>query len=522
MRKKQKVIAIIMAVVLLLGILGIGIYVHIPVRIPNVGITMKTSRVTASGLVLHLEREDEDTSPELQKLWKNYRIYEYTAFRWLPVDMDENFIYQLKMRDEILIETGHKYTDEINWTDGCGRLSTGLYRLDKEIGRPNRTVTYSLPFFVINWVQMLGVLLALIVLVLGICFLRRKGLWEKVWSYVISKRKVLLVLCTVILVASASGVVANIFIPRIDKEWGISLQITERTPTEVKYELRRMDEDKLWTLYYSNCGKVEKYTLTGWETLPAIFTISPVQKSILEETTDEMQLDIEEHYGRLSSGIYCVSVGVAVDGNYQYDATGIESKEFIYRAPFVVIVWQEILPIIIGIVFALIFILLERKYKRLPKLWNTMKENKKRTYIVGIILAVVILSSSILISALRSEISAAYWQYKIDIVSISEQQIEGTLTYYKGASKEMDFLRFKNSYLLQAKTWYGWRDVKEIFTGTGRKSVRAGSTIAISFKWVEIQGGLEKGTYRIVQPFDTYLNRELKNTGTIWITFQVE
>ena len=531
MKKKITIVAVIVAALLLVGIIGIGIYVSIPVRNLEYGITLTTSHVSAKGLKFHIEREDEKAPGITLRSWSTYKIYKYQHFRWMPVSLQAEYIYQLMREEARFVEHQSEQIYDVDWTEGCGKLSTGIYRMEREIGKPNRAEVYRVPFFVINWVQVLVSIFVTLGIAAGIWLLWRRGFWKNVAEFIVKRKKLLAIATLIIILLGIIGLIAYIKIPKKDKEWGISLQVTECSPTGATYVIERQDTKKPWDIFVGNCYQLEKITLFGWKAVEGSSMFFTAEGYILsEEYSKEWNVNWENSFGNLPSGLYRLSTEVTVEGYYKHDATGIESLELVYRAPFVIAVWWEILLIIIVILLLLLLIWLEKRYKVMQKVWAKLRQRWKRNLVIGLVCVAVILTGSILTDAIKGKTSAAYWKYEVTVTEVTPTNLVGTITYHGDEKDDISwFLRFRDNFKVQMKTWYGWKTLKTLTKSSRRYvlAVREGKNESIGFNWSAYQyngiGELPSGTYRVVQPFALWHKTEgTKPGGEIYFTFEIE
>ena len=295
MQKKELIILSILVTLAVAAVVGLCIYLNAPVQDPEYGIRIEASDVSSTGLKLHVERERGDGASPV--MWAEYAIQKWTNLGWEPVELDPLYLYTNNRMEKVTIPNGFSHTLEVNWQKACGKLSTGLYRILKEVGRGKNTQTCYAPFFVINWWEVLFEIIGMAVIIVVIYMVIQKGFWVKL-------KRISLILLVAASVVGIAGFVIYLKVPVRDSEWGISLRVKESSPAGITYELTRDDEIKDWNLSAGSDIYFERYTLRGWEYVNMRLPHTAEGYDVSHDFSKEWVVDWNYYNGKLPAGLY--------------------------------------------------------------------------------------------------------------------------------------------------------------------------------------------------------------------------
>jgi len=311
-----------------------------------------------------------------------------------------------------------------------------------------------------------------------------------------------------------TGPILCLKIPAKDPKWGINFRVIESSSTGATYEITRDDDAEMTeTVFANNPYEVEKGTIFGWEKMSSGFAISSVEThDISVGQSEKWEINWEYNYGRMPSGLYRLSKVFVVD-----DETRI------YNAPFVIVVWWEILFAIGTAVVIAALVMAEIHFGILRRIW-------RKKLVVGLILFIVISVGYILENTLREKISVAYWNYEIEMEEVSEKGAYGTFIYYGNEQDDIQWVLYPNYDLeFQERTWYGWKTIKKMSRSIFRKhSVAEGSGVIIgvdwkSWNWEYKYEELPIGNYRVKQQFELQQkDKDTRLNGNVYVVFTLE
>ena len=387
-------------------------------------------------------------------------------------------------------------------------------------------VYVNVPFFVINWLQILGTVMTFCVIGIYIWVLYRFQLWNKIIRFIITKRKTFLIILGSFAAVGIGVLILHLMVPKRDSEWGIGLKVVKSSREEIIFELTREDEKKPWDIITGNSYGVERWTLLGWKDVRGSSMTTMEGILVSEEFSHQWLAETMYDDGHMPSGLYRIVKNVTVEGYYKYDATGIESMELTYYAPFFIGVWWEILLIIIGIVLLPLIVWAERRFKLIRRGWKKVVQYRKQSVLIMSAILLLLLLARVVHIFWGSEISAAVHGYEIEIEEINEEIFLGKIRYLEDDNeKERRFLRPKQEFELQALTLLGWQTIqKEKGNALIQPvAVREGNGAAMRWYWKDEIDKLEPGTYRIKQPFDLYQkSKGEKPGGNVYVEFEIE
>ena len=302
-------------------------------------------------------------------------------------------------------------------------------------------------------------------------------------------------------------IVALIYIASKDWKYGLTMRVSDISPSGLTLHIKREERSSPRDLYLKDGTKLEKWTISGWETVSE--NVMAVNSGRVPPGYNNVT-SIEWLRDCVPNGLYRVTRTMEIRGDEQSEKT--------YHAPFILIErWVKILIISVVVLMIALF-LLQHRYGIL----------KRKSLCLGILIAGLLLAGGIwcVVSHFWDDIIAIKYHYEVAVEEVTTIGITGEFKYNgDGRENRRLFINLLEVYSLEEKTAKGWNEIAEMRKDDGWETwvIREETTNEFTFTWKEECGELPEGTYRIVQPF--YLKEKDKDDmkkGNMYITFDID
>lgn len=324
MNKKGKLVLATFGILFISLVIGIILYINISTQDPEWGITLRVEDVSSSGLVLHMNREDEST---LQKISTGdaYGLEQFTMLGWKGVNISV-FTTAIKY----LVTEDYSKTWTVDWGEGHGRLSIGLYRISKDVTiegvKPQELKYYAL-FFVASWWEVLLILIIAAFLIVLLRTAYRHNLWKKVKVLIERNKRVLtIVLSIVVAMVISVLLVMDYFAAEITSaQYGYDISAMQISAEHINAKITYHDDgdDIKESLICRDKYCIEKKTFLGWSKLSDVEQEEKQNvTSIQEGTSQSYKRNWKEICGELAKGTYRIK-----QPGYIYRGSGKQLSE---------------------------------------------------------------------------------------------------------------------------------------------------------------------------------------------------
>lgn len=297
-----------------------------------------------------------------------------------------------------------------------------------------------------------------------------------------------------------------------DKEWGVSLEVTNVTPSGASYELKQEDCAYAGFLTTGDLCWVQKRSFFHWTYMDESLFSNAFAYRFDEDKPFQGKLDFEWRYEKLPMGMYRLEKQVSMDDEHRnfYDV-------------FFVITWQGILwcvlaiVVTVGLLWAILRFRFDIKVKEFIKKIIHM-ERKKRVFI-GVPIVCVLIFIWILFVELQGPIANGMKHIKIQIAESLNEELTGTLSFTN--SKDIAKMRRGLGYV-EKRTLWGWKEIGRYRGKSNPYELLEIEEQDFSYNWELYKIPISEGRYRIRYKVDRLENGEWKRNGYYYIMFSVE
>ena len=305
--KRKKIYSIVLVTLFAICITGFALYLNVPIKDPEWGISFRVKESSPTGATFELTRQDDGDKNKLTT--SGYADIERWSFwGWKRADLlcDYEPDTCLGLYD---VTSDFSQIWKIKWEGYGKKLSNGLYRIRKVVtvktayeegSGEQLQLNYSVPIVVVDWWEIATYIVALFFSCAVIYLLRRFRVWNLLGKY---RNTVAITFLTIL---TAGWLASTFFAGKISSaRHGYDVMVENANGGSVEGTIKYTDNEKYDTTMFLKTSRfycLEKRTLTGWKKMREIPEVDNI--TVKEGNTEKISFGWASYYEPLLKGTY--------------------------------------------------------------------------------------------------------------------------------------------------------------------------------------------------------------------------